>query len=64
MTKNLLKQNDDNTNIICLASPNCVKSLRTPALQMGAYSIIPNGSVKTLGVIIYIDVCVCTRVCL
>jgi len=32
-------------------SPHCVKSLKTPALQMSASSITPNWSVKTLGVI-------------
>ena len=31
----------------------CVKSLKTPALQVGASSIAPNGSVKSLGVIFY-----------
>jgi hypothetical protein len=36
-----------------LASPHCVKSLKTSALQMGSSSIIPNGSVKNLGVIFY-----------
>jgi len=30
---------------------HCVKSLKTPALQMGASSITPNGSAKNLGVI-------------
>ena len=35
-------------SIIYLASPYCVKSLKTPALQMGASSINPNGSVKYL----------------
>ena len=51
MTQNLLKLNDNKTNILYLASPHCVKSLKTPALQMGASSITPNGSVKNLGVI-------------
>jgi len=41
MTQNLLKLNDNKTNIIYLAS--------TPALQMGACSIVPNVSVKNLG---------------
>ena len=40
-------------NIIYLASPHCVKYLKTPALQMGASSITPNGSVKNLEVICY-----------
>jgi len=44
MTQNLLKLNDNKTSILYLASPHCVKSLKTPALQMGAYSITPNGS--------------------
>jgi len=32
---NLLRLNDNKTNILYLASPHCVKSLKTPALQMG-----------------------------
>ncbi|KAK2148909.1 hypothetical protein LSH36_475g01030 [Paralvinella palmiformis] len=51
MTQNLLKLNDNKTDILYLASPHCVKSLKTPALQMGSSSITPNGSVKNLGVI-------------
>ena len=51
MSQNHLKLNDSKTNIIYLTSPHCVKSLTTPALQMGASSITPNGSVKNLGVI-------------
>ena len=50
MTQNL-RLNDNKTNIIYLASPYRVKSLKTPALQMGASSITPNGSVKNLDVI-------------
>jgi len=42
--------NGNKTYIIYLASAHCVKSLKTPALQMGAYSITPNGSAKYLGV--------------
>ena len=45
MTQNL-KLNYNKTNIIYLTSPHHVKSLKTPALQMGASSIIPIGSVK------------------
>ena len=41
--KKLLKLNENKTNIIYLASPHCVKSLKTPALHMGASSINPNG---------------------
>ena len=41
---------DYQTNIIYLVSPDCVKSLKTPALQMGVSSITPNVSVKILGV--------------
>ncbi|KAK2144661.1 hypothetical protein LSH36_739g02000 [Paralvinella palmiformis] len=48
---NLLKLNDNKINILYLVSPHCVKTLKTPALQMGASSITPNGSVKNLGVI-------------
>jgi len=51
MTQNLLKLNDNKTNILYLASPHCVKYLVTPALQMGASSITPNGSVKNLWII-------------
>ena len=51
MTQNLLKPNDNKTNIIYLSSPRCVKSLETPVLHIGASSITPNGSVKDLGVI-------------
>ena len=51
MTQNLLKPNDNKTNILYLTSPHCVKSLKTTALQMGASSITPNGSVSNLGVI-------------
>ena len=50
MTQNLLKLNDNKINIIYLGSPHCVKSLKTPALQMGASSITPNRSVKNLRV--------------
>ena len=45
MTQHLLMLNDDKTTIIYMASPHCVKSLKTSALQMGASSITPNGSV-------------------
>jgi len=48
MTQDL---NANKTNIIYLESPHCVKSLKTPALQMGASSITPNWSVNNLGVI-------------
>ena len=41
MTQNLLRLKDNKTGIIYLASPHCVKSLKTPALQMGAFSITP-----------------------
>ena len=49
MTQNLLKLNDTKTNIIYFASPHCVKTLKTSALQIGASSITPNGSVKNQG---------------
>ena len=35
MAQNLLKLNENKTNIIYLTSTHCVQSLRTPALQMG-----------------------------
>ena len=50
MTQNLLRLND-NKIIIYLASPHCIKSLKTPALQIGASLITPYGSAKNLGVI-------------
>jgi len=40
--------NDNNFFNIYLASPHCVKTLITPALQMGVYSITSNGSVKKI----------------
>jgi len=43
--------NDNKTNIIYLASPQCVKSVKTPVLHMGASSITSNDSVKHLRVI-------------
>jgi len=51
MTQNLLRLNDNKTNITYLTSPNCVKYINTPVLQMGASSITTNESVKHLGVI-------------
>jgi len=53
MTQNIIKPNDNKINIIYLASPHCVKSLNTPAIQMSASSITANGSVRNLGVIFY-----------
>ena len=50
MTKNILRLNENTTNIY-LASPHCVKSLKIPVLQMGESSITSNGSVTNLGVI-------------
>jgi len=61
MTQNLLKLNDNKTNIIYLASPLCVKSPKTPALQMGAYSITPNGSVKKYRGYYWINVLTCMK---
>ena len=46
MTPLILKPNGSKTNIIYLASLHCVKSLKIPALQMGASSVTPNRSVK------------------
>jgi len=46
------KSNDTKTNIIYLASPHCVKTQKSLALQMVVSSITPNGSVKNLG-----DIC-------
>jgi len=39
VTQNLLKLSDDKTNILYLASPVCVKSLKIQALPMGPSSI-------------------------
>ena len=47
----LLRLGVNKTNIIYLASPHCVKSLKTLALHMGASSITPNWSVYNLGAI-------------
>jgi len=49
MTQNLLRLNDNKTNVIYLASPHCVKSIKTPSLQMGASSITCNRSLKYVG---------------
>ena len=49
--KTLLRLNDNTPNILYFISPHCVKSLKTPALQMSASSVTLNGSVKKLGVI-------------
>ena len=51
MTQNLLRLNNNKTNTVYLASPHCVKSLKTPALQMGVSSITPNRSVQNMGII-------------
>jgi len=51
MTQNLLKLNDDKTDIIYMASSYYVKSLKTPGLHIGESCITPSGSVKDLGVI-------------
>jgi len=45
MTHNLLRLDENKTNIIYLVSPHYVKFLKTPALQMGASSVTSNGSV-------------------
>ena len=50
MNLNLLKLNDNKTNIINLAYPHSVKYLKTPPLQMGASFITPKGSLKNLGI--------------
>ena len=42
ITKHFLKLNDKKTNILYLAAPQCVKSLKTAALQMDASSITRN----------------------
>jgi len=52
MTQNLLRVNDNKTNILYLTSTHCVKSLKTPVLNMDASSITPNGSVQNLGVLV------------
>jgi len=39
MTQNILKLNDSKTNILYLVSPHGVKSLKIPAIQIGAFFI-------------------------
>ena len=51
MAHNLLRLNYNKANSIYLASTHCVKSLKTPILEMGASSIIANWSLKNLGII-------------
>ena len=51
ITQNLLRLNDNKTNIIYLAPSHCVECLSTPTVQMYASLITPNGSLKKLGVI-------------
>jgi len=51
MTQHFLKLKDNKTNIIYLASPHFVISLKTPVLYIGASWITPNGSVQNLGFI-------------
>jgi len=51
MTQQFLKLNDNKTNIIYLASPNCIKLLKKPSLQMGSSSSTLNGLIKNLRVI-------------
>jgi len=47
LTQNVIRLNDNKTNIIYLALPHCIKTLKAPALHIGGSSISPNGSVKT-----------------
>ena len=56
VTQNLLKLNDNNTNISYLASSHCIKSIKTQALQIGASLITPNWQVKHLAAIV--DLCI------
>jgi len=51
MTQNLLKLNDDKTDIIYMASSYYAKSLKTPGLHIGELCITPSCSVRDLGVI-------------
>jgi hypothetical protein len=46
MAQNLLKLNNNKTNILYLASPHCVKFLKTTAAQIDASSITPMGQYK------------------
>jgi len=50
MIQNILRLNDNKTNIIYLASSKCAKSLNMPALQMGGSSITPIRSIQNLRV--------------
>ena len=51
MTQNMLKLNDDKTDIIYMASPHCAKSLLTPGLDIGESCINPSSTVRNLGVL-------------
>ena len=51
MTYNLLKLNDDKTDIIYIASPHFAKSISVPTIKVGHTQIEPSLTVKNLGVI-------------
>jgi len=53
---NLLRLNDNKTNIIYLASRHCINSRKTSPLLMGASLITPNGSVQNL--VVNFDQCI------
>ena len=48
MTQTLPRLNDNKLNSRYLALPNCVNSLKAPALQVSASSINPNKSVSNI----------------
>ena len=50
VTPNILKLNDNKTNIVYLGPLHCVKYINIPALQMSASLITLNGTVYNLGV--------------
>ena len=51
MTHNLLKLNDDKTDIIYIASPHFAKSISVPTIKVDDTQIEPSLKVKNLGVI-------------
>jgi len=51
MTQNMLKLNDDKTDIIYMTSSHYAKSLKTPGLDIGESCINPSNTVKNLGVL-------------
>jgi len=51
MAKNMLKLNDDKSDVLYVASPHYLKSINTQGIHIGEICIKPNNKVKNLGVI-------------